>query len=148
MGAQQLKASDRMIYVGVKLMIVTSVCVTTTVLTLSLLTSGLVGYMCAVDVVVNCVCLALMTGYYPDPEYYERLCFACLLCCPVRYRNKRMLQTRANTFAMIHSKSSATNVVGTRTDGRECEMQMTPQNSGGVEVTPMSAAEADDQMDA
>merc|ERR1712087_893499 len=143
MGAQQLKASDRMIYVGVKLMIVTSVCVTTTVLTLSLLTSGLVGYMCAVDVVVNCVCLALMTGYYPDPEYYERLCFACLLCCPVRYRNKRMLQTRANTFAMIHSKSSATNVDA----ANECEMQMTPQNSGGVEVTAMSAAEADDPMD-
>lgn len=130
----QIKASDRMIYVGVKMMIVTAVCVFTTVLTLSLLTSGYVGYMCAVDVVVNCVCLAMMTGYYPDFKYYERLCFLCLLCCPKRYRNKKALMSRTDTFAMLDSKSSTTGVV--TKESTEVDLpalpNMTPQNSVGM----------------
>merc|ERR1712228_77082 len=75
------------IYVGIKLLIVTAVCVFTTVLTLSLLSSGHVGYMCAVDVIVNSVCVYLVTAYYPDHLYYERLCYLCLLFCPVKYRS-------------------------------------------------------------
>merc|ERR1712228_758806 len=75
------------IYVGIKLLIVTAVCVFTTVLTLSLLSSGHVGYMCAVDVIVNSVCVYLVTAYYPDHVYYERFCYLCLLCCPIKYRS-------------------------------------------------------------
>ena len=82
-----------MIYVGIKLLVVTSVCVITTVLTLSLLTSGYLGYMCGVDVVVNSVCVCLMTAYYRDDKYYERLCYLCLCCCPKKYQSKdRMKQ--------------------------------------------------------
>merc|ERR1719433_2275835 len=132
-----------MIYVGVKMMIVTSVCVFTTVLTLSLLTSGYVGYMCAVDVVVNCVCLVLMTGYYPDFIYYERLCCLCLRCCPKRYRKKKALMTRANTFSMINSKSTTAAI--SKDDGKDgapselpSPTDVSPQTSAASTVPPIT----------
>eukprot|EP01084_Bolivina_argentea_P095737 172099_1 len=94
-GNYSKKTSYKMIYVGVKLLIVTAVCVTTTVLTLSLLSSGYLGFMCGVDVVVNCICIVLMTAYYPDHKYYEKICFVCLLCAPNRYRSKYYMKFKS-----------------------------------------------------
>lgn len=87
------KTRRKLIYVGIKCMILTTTCVLTTVITLSLLSTGYVGWMCAVDVAVNCVCVLLMTPYYPDNEYYERLCFICLYKCPEKYRNGKYKAT-------------------------------------------------------
>merc|ERR1712087_811761 len=89
-GVGSAASEQRMVFVGLKLLVVTSVCVCTTVMTLALLSSGLLGYMCAVDVVVNCACVMLMTPYYPDKVYYQRLCCACLHCCPEQYREKKL----------------------------------------------------------
>ena len=97
------KECDKMIYAGIKLLIVSAVCVITTVLTLSLLTSGYLGYMCGVDVVVNTICICLLTAYYPNHIYYERLCCCCLCCCPMKYRKK------ANLKNVINYSSSSLN---------------------------------------
>merc|ERR1712129_312336 len=72
------------------------------------------GYMCAVDVVVNSVCVYMVTAYYPDRVYYERLCYLCLLCCPMRYRSNGKKGQVANplqqqqTVMAVPSKSSKT----------------------------------------
>ena len=34
----------------------------------------------AIDVVINCICICLMTPYYPDDMYYNRLCGCCIKC--------------------------------------------------------------------
>merc|ERR1712087_746269 len=107
-GVGSAASEQRMVFVGLKLLVVTSVCVCTTVLTLALLSSGLLGYMCAVDVIVNCACVMLMTAYYPDAMYYERLCFVCLLCCPSRYRNKAMHQNSKGSAIAISTVQSTT----------------------------------------
>ena len=83
------KTRRKMIYIGIKCMILTATCVATTVLTLSMLSIGYIGWMCAVDVAVNCVCVLLMTPYYEDRYYYERLCYVCLYKCPDEYRKSK-----------------------------------------------------------
>ena len=125
--AKNNKASDAMIYVGIKLLVITAVCVFTTVLTLSLLTSGHAGYMAAVDVFVNSVCVCLATAYYPDHVYYERLCYLCLCCCPVKYRSKGKRKKMMNpleqqqTVMAVQSKSSKMSSIE-------------PQSNDGVQV--------------
>jgi len=38
-------------------------------------------FLVAFDVVINSFCIMLMTAYYPDGVYYEKLCCCFLLCC-------------------------------------------------------------------
>lgn len=35
----------------------------------------------AIDLVINVICLVLMTQYYPDKIYFHRLCLCCVYCC-------------------------------------------------------------------
>lgn len=105
------RPSDRMIYVGIKLLMITAVCVCTTVLTLSLLATGYFGYLCAVDVVVNCVCVMMMTAYYPDNKYYERGCGLCLfLCCCCRCCPGHGGHIPASTPPKVRVQSTSANV--------------------------------------
>eukprot|EP01084_Bolivina_argentea_P146950 257184_1 len=87
------RPSYKMIYIGIKLTIISTTCVSTTIFALSLASSGYLGYMLCVDHVVNCTCVALMTPYYPDHLYYQRLCCLCLLCCPKKYRGQSNVQS-------------------------------------------------------
>eukprot|EP01083_Nonionella_stella_P299342 1016285_1 len=41
------------------------------------------------DYVVNPICLLMMTPYYPNNIYYERLCCACTFCCDWKRRSYR-----------------------------------------------------------
>mmetsp|Transcript_66787 Transcript_66787/g.106164 ORF Transcript_66787/g.106164 Transcript_66787/m.106164 type:complete len:114 (-) Transcript_66787:173-514(-) len=38
-------------------------------------------FLVAFDVVINSVCIMLMTAYYRDSIYYKRLCCCFLICC-------------------------------------------------------------------
>eukprot|EP01083_Nonionella_stella_P072689 196069_1 len=77
------KLTKTMLRVAIKYTILTSVVSTTTTFcwfcALAILPFGY--YAIAFDVAVNCICIMLMTPYYPDHLYYERLCFCCVLLC-------------------------------------------------------------------
>lgn len=81
----------KMIKVGIKLLIISSVWVVTAVTQLSVasLLHNL-GYILCIAHVVNALCIMLMTPYYPDDVYYNRLCHLCLLCAPKKYRTEEI----------------------------------------------------------
>ena len=41
-----------------------------------------------IDLVLNAICLMLMTPYYPDRSYYFKLCSLCIFCCNWNEFNK------------------------------------------------------------
>eukprot|EP01084_Bolivina_argentea_P205533 351094_1 len=83
------KVEDKMIYVGAKYTILTAVAAFTTLLVilLAVLTPNL-AFLVGTDGIFNAIAIMLMTPYYPDDIYYERLCCLCLKCSPVEYRSK------------------------------------------------------------
>eukprot|EP00483_Globobulimina_turgida_P007689 UN07704 len=77
----------KMVYVGTKLTIITGVATTTSIIFQILLIVRVAQYLYVYDMLINASCLMLMTQYYPDDIFYERLCKLCLLLCPVEYRS-------------------------------------------------------------
>eukprot|EP01083_Nonionella_stella_P316850 1151116_1 len=67
------------------------------------------------DVVVNSCCIMLMTAYYPDEVWYERICCSCVFCCVLpccgQYRLARM---KAEKELMKSRTSGDTNETGGR----------------------------------
>eukprot|EP01083_Nonionella_stella_P279349 950328_1 len=77
-------------------------------------------YVVAFDVVVNSVCVMLMTAYYRDEWYYERLCW-CILCCPCcKYRLKQLKiereMTKGSTTYTATSPASKKSIETAQTD--------------------------------
>jgi len=77
----------KMKHVGIKVGILTFVSCITTIIGLILYTSMTFGHVFPYDWAVNSVCLMLMTPYYPDRKYYNRLCGLCIKCCFAKYKN-------------------------------------------------------------
>ena len=100
------KMSKKMIYVGVKLTILTAVASTSTMFSLCLLLIRKWQFVYPFDFVVNATCVMLMTQYYPDSEYYEKICCGCLLLCPVEYRSQSAERRRDKLHKVIESKDT------------------------------------------
>jgi hypothetical protein len=139
------KMSGKMFYLAVKYTLLTSGAAATTIVSLLLLLLvPPVAYLMGFDVVFNSVCLMLMTAYYPDDKYYQRLCSCCLyLCCPKKlktyksraskgaeHRAKDDPSTKDTTqvyhHAMAKRESIQTQATATATDlEAEAELQIT-----------------------
>eukprot|EP01084_Bolivina_argentea_P069804 126954_1 len=92
------KFTDKMIYIAVKYSVLTIVASTTTVVSILFVLSQFFAYLNAFDIVVNSISVVLMTAYYPNDKYYEKLCKCCLYCCPAQYRsNASQGASRAKT---------------------------------------------------
>ena len=52
----------------------------------------IVSFLAGIDFTINIFCLMLMTNYYPDERYYQRLCYLCICCCDW---NKRSLMDKS-----------------------------------------------------
>jgi len=69
-------------YLAIKFSVLTFVAFVTTIWFWSMIHFAPTAYwLVSFDVVINSVCVMLMSAYYPDSSYYERLCCCFLLCC-------------------------------------------------------------------
>eukprot|EP01083_Nonionella_stella_P082588 227965_1 len=71
-----------LIEVGRKNAILAGTAACTTFILMSLVGMGL-SFISSVDFVVNIVCMVLMTPYYPDARYYEKICCGVIQCSKV-----------------------------------------------------------------
>ena len=60
---------------GIKALVLTTMCITTTlILSLTILFTNTLIIL-PIDSVINCICIMMMTPYYSEQRYYQRLCF-------------------------------------------------------------------------
>ena len=78
---------NKLMHIGIKYAILTFVASFTTILMMINLALGINPHI-AIDWVTNMVCMVLMTKYYDDKVFYERLCcgaigssYCCMKCC-------------------------------------------------------------------
>eukprot|EP01084_Bolivina_argentea_P182018 314313_1 len=79
-----LKRLQKMMYTGYKykVLVIMASCSTLIWIVLFMAGMGGLGTMWAhFDAVINPLCLILMTPYYPNDKWYERLCIVCICCC-------------------------------------------------------------------
>ena len=79
---------EGLIYVGVKCVILTSVATLSTFLLIVAIGMMQLAWLTPIDMITNMVCMMLMTNYYDDKKFYERVCIVnikcsawCLGCC-------------------------------------------------------------------
>ena len=77
--AKQSIVNQRMVAVSVKVTILATVQFVSTLIMTTLLFWN--WDLASTDVLINTMCLLLMTPYYQDYKYYEKLCCCCILCC-------------------------------------------------------------------
>eukprot|EP01084_Bolivina_argentea_P283761 486079_1 len=77
------KTQRKILYAGTKTTILTLVATFSTLLFLTL-TASMSGIFSIPDQTINNVCLLLMTAYYPDKKYYQKICCWCIKCCDKR----------------------------------------------------------------
>ena len=82
--SKESRMMRRMLKVGYKVAILTTTQFLTSIITVLLL-FGLAGGIAIdvypLDLVINTICIATMTPYYPDRIFYQRLCACCICCC-------------------------------------------------------------------
>ena len=71
--------TKKMLFVGCKVCILSGVQFLSTLFNLLMFNAGVVVTPC--DDLINFICLALMTPYYPDDKYYKKVCRLCIRCC-------------------------------------------------------------------
>ena len=59
---------------GIKALVLTSMSTLTTLVFLLMLLFTNTLVILPIDSVINCLCMMMITPYYPDKEYYERIC--------------------------------------------------------------------------
>jgi hypothetical protein len=84
-GTKDSSIYEKIIHTGRKTLILTAVTVFSTILSMVLLlVIPLFTWIFSVDIMINIWCLMLMTPYYPDRVYYNRVCCCCVCCCDKR----------------------------------------------------------------
>merc|ERR1712130_203471 len=117
-------------HVGIKVGILTFVGSFTTIIGLILYTLFTFGHVFPYDWAINSVCLMLMTPYYPDRKYYNRLCGVCIACCFGKYKNvalalKEQQLSAANKTASTRD-DDATNTITTKSPSSIQSADMEP----------------------
>ena len=72
--------SIKMAGIARKVFILTVTLCASSVISMFFNVAGLVA-LWGVDLIINIICLILMTPYYNDQSWYQRLCKCCLVCC-------------------------------------------------------------------
>ena len=67
-------ASLNLKHIAIKVTILTGVSSITTLVNLALFSATNIGHLFAYDWVTNTACLMLMTPYYPDEVWYNKVC--------------------------------------------------------------------------
>merc|ERR1712228_1018245 len=93
MGHEQMK---QLHYVGVKALILTSICIVTTLIFLLYLLLTHKTIFLALDSSINCICILMMTPYYPDNLFYKKLCILFIKC------NKKYNSKKVQTLKIMH----------------------------------------------
>eukprot|EP01084_Bolivina_argentea_P298419 514232_1 len=77
------KRFAKMMYIGYKYKVLVIAAAVTTLswIVLIIINRGAGTILAQIDVFINPLCLVLMTPYYPNDKYYERLCIICIYCC-------------------------------------------------------------------
>ena len=81
-----------------------------------------------VDIVVNCICICLMTPYYADDMYYNRLCCLCIGCC----HDKKVMEHTVPPAATINLQN--VNSISHGEQDQEQTDETSAQNSKSIEV--------------
>lgn len=74
------KALFKIKYAGTKHTIITAVAMISTFILVTSTVATDLNFIIGLDPVVNSVCMILMTPYYRDEQFYQRLCKCCLWC--------------------------------------------------------------------
>ena len=77
---ERSKVVTKMLVVGIKVGILSTVLVFSTIITWVIFVLYLTPLL-SVDGVINIICLIFMTPYYPDKIYFHKFCAPCIFCC-------------------------------------------------------------------
>lgn len=75
-----VKISEKLVKMGIKSKILTWTAIISTLVMLLIL-AIITPVFIQIDILINCICICLMSPYYPDKIYYYRLCYSCIKCC-------------------------------------------------------------------
>eukprot|EP01083_Nonionella_stella_P005847 16876_1 len=96
----KMRTLQRLINIGQKYAILTCTAVLSTVLLLLWVGITDTLLLLSYDVVINCICIALMTPYYKD-EQYQRVCCCCNKCA----RMCCLMQMSSSNMQLVVSKT-------------------------------------------
>ena len=100
------QALMRLKSMGIKSSILTLTAVMSTLLiliTVVILNSAMIV---PIDGIINVICICLMTPYYPNDIYYERLCGLCIRCCMREERRELPLPSMVDDTTMSDEKTT------------------------------------------
>lgn len=107
---RHIKVSRKILYTATKTTILTTVSTVSTVtFTIIVILTG-IGFIAIPDPIVNSLCLLMMTPYYSDKKWYQRLCWLCMLCCDKRGTNINDSDSDPDKLAENLSDLSSTDV--------------------------------------
>merc|ERR1712013_238631 len=76
-----------MVYIGYKFVILTASCTVSTMIMYMIIIGTSLAVFMSIDLTLNILCIYMLTAYYPDDRYYQRLCTLCIGCCAKKYNS-------------------------------------------------------------